>query len=603
MSVKDAPVAVPSLPVKVTVRPLDLALHEIAVEMELPAQAVAEGAIAMLPVWTPGSYLVRDYARFLDRVLLRDAQGHRVPIRKVGKQRWQIPPLAAGGVLSYRLFCNDLTVRTNHVDTRQAHLVGAASFLALEGQLNRPFEVRFEGWPESWEVATPLPLRGDAYLATDFDTLVDSPFALGAFRRLAWTEQGSEFELVIVGQHNGDEARILEGTRAIVATCGRMFGGFPFPRYVFLLIFSPGGAGGLEHRDSTSLLADAFALGKLDGYHDLFTLIAHEFFHAWNVKRLRAEELGPFDYARENATSLLWFHEGFTSFMQFGIVLRAGVVPWAWVARKLGNTWTEYGTRAGRLEQSLEEASFDAWIRHYKPTEFTVNSTVSYYEKGAAVAWMMDAKLRLASAGEAGLEQFFQHLWQHFGDRSLSDGDLRQAFQELSRQDPGPFWRDFIQGCAELDSAEITKAYGLRFERVAPWENGAETKDTLAQQRTRIYTGLSFTRDTSTIQNVVPGSPAARAGLNYGQEILAVGGWRTASADEVQQRFADQELGAAVEVLAADRGRVFRCQVEPAENPLRAIRLLPAVAPTPAQKLAFQAWTGQPLPLPIKGRS
>ena len=603
MPVKETPDSAFAPPVKVVVRPLDLALHEIVVEMSLPAQAVREGAVAMLPVWTPGSYLVRDYARFLDRVTLRDAAGHPLSICKLDKQRWQIPPMAEGGVLSYRLFCNDLTVRTNHVDRRQAHLVGAASFLALEGQLERPIEVRFEGWPEGWDVATPLPSRDGAFLARDFDTLVESPFALGGLRRLVWAEQEATFELVVLGEHNGDEARILEGTQRIVETCGRMFGGFPFSRYVFLLLFSPGCAGGLEHRDSTSLLADSFLPGKPDGYAELFTLIAHEFFHAWNVKRLRAEELGPFDYARENATKLLWFHEGFTSFMQYGIVLKAEVATWAWVARKLAGVWTEYTTRAGRLEQSLEEASLDAWIRHYKPTEFTVNSTVSYYEKGAAVAWMMDAKLRLASEGEKGLEQFFQALWQRFGDRSLRDGDLRAVFQDLTGQDPEPFWRDFIQGCSELDPGEITKAYGLRFDRVPAWERGPEPKDATLRGRGRVYTGLTFSRETTTVQNVVPGSPAAKAGLTYGHEVVAVGGWRTACAEDVEQRFCDREVGEPVEVLATDRGRVFTCVLVTEENPQRFVRLQPSLAPSPAQRAAFQAWTGQPLPLPSKGRS
>jgi len=596
------PLPAHSDPIQVILRPLNLALHEVQIEMQLPASAVKSGVTAQLPVWTPGSYLVRDYARFLDRVRLTDAQGRAHPIAKIGKQRWSIPPSEGPLKLSYRLFCNDLTVRTNHVDTQQAHLVSAASFLGLEGQPDRPIELRFEGWPADWEVASSLPQLNGAFRAKDFDTLVDSPFALGPLRNYTWSEQGTEFELAILGRHNGNEARILEGTKRIVATCGQLFGGFPFPRYVFLLLFSPGTAGGLEHRDSTSLLADSFLFAKPEGYAELFTLIAHEFFHAWNVKRLRAEELGPFDYSKENETAMLWFHEGFTSFMQFGLVLRAGVATWPWVARKLSGIWTDYTSRAGRLEQSLEEASFDAWIRHYKPTEFSLNSTVSYYDKGAAVAWMMDAKLRLASGGERGLDHFFQLLWQRTGDRPLKDADLRKLYQELSGEDPRPFWEAYIQGRAELDARDIARAYGLRFQASAPWEEGPDSLHPVSQERARIYTGLTLSREGTQIQNIHPDSPAARAGLAYGQEILAVDGWRTAKADEVQQRFADGAVGIPVEVLAADRGRVFACTVIPEEHPLRCTWIKPAVAPSPAQRAAFQAWTGQSLPLPSKGR-
>lgn len=584
------------LPLQICVRPLDLALHEIEVEISLPAEAVTQGAVVALAAWTPGSYLVRDYARFLDRVSLRNSEGTECGVTKLDKQRWELSSLSQGGVLTYRLFCNDLTVRTNHVDARHAHLVGAASFPVLEGQEQRPCHVRFEGWPPDWQVACSLPEYEGGYLAADYDTLVDSPFELGRFRRYEWNHEGTDFELVITGEHNGDEVRILEGTREIVAVCGGLFGGFPFERYVFLLTFSPGTRGGLEHRDSTSLLADAFAFDRPEGYYDLFTLIAHEFFHAWNVKRLRAPELGPFDYSRENPTRLLWFHEGFTSFMQYGLVLQAGVAPWTWVARKLGATWTEYTQRRGRLEQSLEESSFDAWIRHYKPTEFSANSTVSYYEKGALVAWMMDARIRLASQGAKGLEHLFRLLWERFGDGPVADRDLRQAYQELALESPDGFWAAHIEGVAELDASAICQAYGLRFEQLAPWELAED--DAESQRRARVYTGLTFSGEGCVIHSVEPGSAAALAGLSYGQEILAVDGWRTANAADIQRRFRDRAPGNAVPVLAVDRGRVHSCLVLLEEHPHRVTRIQTSAQATNRQREAFLSWTGQRLSIP-----
>jgi predicted metalloprotease with PDZ domain len=588
---------------RITVRPLDLPLHEVEVNLSLPADAVAEGAMAALPTWTPGSYLVRDYARFLDRVVLRDPKGKVLPIEKLDKQRWRIPALKAGGTLTYRLYCNDLTVRTNHADASHAHLVGSASFLYLEGQQGRPCDVRFEGWPKGWQVATGLPSHGGVFQARNHDELVDSPFELGTFRRHEWWCGKTAFEFAITGEHCGDETRILEGTQRIVDVCGRMFGGFPFDRYVFLLTFSPGARGGLEHRDSTSLLADPFALDRPEGYYDLFTLIAHEFFHAWNVKRLRASELGPFDYTKENPTKLLWFHEGFTSFIQYGLAMKAGVVPWPWVSRKLAATWTDNTTRNGRHEQSLEESSFDAWIRFYKPTEFSTNSTVSYYEKGSLVAWMVDAKLRLATAGKNGLEDYFRLLWTTFGDGPITDADLRNAYQTLCGEDPDLFWRHYIAGVAELDAGLIEKAYGLKLAKLAPWEllSQDETKDSETVARARVYTGLSFPGESPSILNVVPGSPAAKAGLAYNQEILAVNGWRTATASEITKRLGDQRIGDIAEILVTDRGRVKRCQLIVEESPQRITRIVPQPKATPAQREAFRDWTGQSLPV-ILGR-
>ena len=590
-------------PVLVVIRPLSLSMHEIEVVLTLPAQALAGGAVLALPAWTPGSYLVRDYARFLDRLKVVDGQGLPFPAEKLDKQRWRLAPSPGALTVTYRLFCNDLTVRTNHVDVLHAHLVGAATILYLEDQGKRPLEVAFEGWPADWKVATALPRRAGAYVAADHDTLVDSPFELGTFRLRTFRSGGCLFQMALTGEHPGDEARILQGTQAVVEVCARIFGGYPFKHYLFLLTFSPGARGGLEHRDCTSLLADPHDLDRPEGYWDLFLLIAHEFFHVWNVKRMRDPALGPFDYQRENPTRLLWFHEGFTSFMQYAIVLRAGAAPWSWVAKRLGGSWTENTTRAGRLEQSLEEASFDAWIRHYKPTEFSPNSTVSYYDKGAMVAWMMDAELRLASKGQFGLERLFRELWDRAGDGPVTDGDLREVFGTLSGQDPAPFWEAYIQGIAELDPGPIERAYGLALTPRAPWEGLSEGEpgDAEALRRARVYTGFALAYDAPTLQNIVPGSPAALGGLGYGMEILAVNGYRTPTPMDVHRRIGDGGPGDALPILAASRGRVETYTLVLAESPVRSIQIQPALRPTSQQKAGLLAWTGQ-APAPRRPR-
>ena len=589
-------------PVLCVVRPLNLAMHEVEVTLTLPASAVAGPVVLALPAWTPGSYLIRDYSRFLDRLTAVTGDGLPLAVEKLDKQRWRLPAAAGPVTVSYRLYCNDLTVRTNHVDAGHAHLVGAATFLYLEEPAPRPFRVEFQGWPEAWKVATALPAAGTGFLAEDHDVLVDSPFELGTFRMHGFTMAGCDFRFAITGEHPGDELRILAGTQAVVAACVVLFGGLPCAAYLFLLTFSPGMRGGLEHRNCTSLLADPRQTGKADGYRDLFLLIAHEFFHVWNVKRLHDRALGPFDYLRENPTRLLWFHEGFTSFMQYLIVLRAGLAPWSWAAKRLAGSWTDNTTRAGRLEQSLEEASFDAWIRHYKPTEFSANSTVSYYDKGAMVAWMMDADLRLASGGEHGLDRYFACLWQRFGDSVVTDGDLRAAYGELAGKDPGPFWGAFIQGKAELEPSAIEAAYGLKLRAKAPWEllGNGEAEDPDALRRARVYAGLSLAEDAPTVVNVAPGSPADLAGLAHGTEILAVDGARTVSAAEVQNRLGDRGPGDPVEILSAQRGRVRACTLILAENPNRTFQISPDPEATEAQRQAFGAWTGQPFPAPAR---
>ena len=593
-------------PILATLRPLDLPQHLFEVELTFPAEAVASGAVAAMPAWTPGSYLVRDYARFVDRV--RAVEGRREqPLEKLDKQRWRLPASKRDLTIRYRVYGNDLTVRTNHVDATHAQIIPAATFLYLEAQLDRPVEVRFEGFPAEWKVASPLRHKQDAHGAKDFDTLVDSPFELGTFRTRHFKTGGTRFELAFTGAHNGDEGRIAEATKKIVEAAGAIFGGFPFERYVFLFTFAPKLRGGLEHKDCTSLISDSHAFDKPEGYYALYQLVAHEFFHAWNVKRLHDPALGPFDYSRENPTKMLWFHEGLTSYMEHVIVLRAGVVPWSHASKELARCWSEQVQRPGRLEQSLEESSWDTWIRLYKPHEFSPNSSVSYYDKGEAVAWLMDAAIREGSHGKAGLPDLFATLWTRHGEKGLTDADVRRAFRELSGKEPAPFWEAYISGRAELDPVPLRKAYGLTMEAKAPWEalSTEEAKDPAARRRARAWTGLLLSPAAPpTIQNVIPGSPAAQAGLSFGMEILAVDGWRTVSSVDAQRLLAEPGPGGTATVLAADRGRVFEALVPVAESPERSHRLTPDPKAGAAQRAAFAVAYGQPFPsAPLKGRT
>ena len=588
-------------PIRAILRPLDLAQHLFEVELTFPSEAVAQGAVAAMPAWTPGSYLVRDYARFVDRV--RVLEGRREhSLDKLDKQRWRLPAAKRDLRIRYRVYGNDLTVRTNHVDATHAQIIPAATFLYLEGQLDRPVEVRFEGFSTGWKVASPLPLKDGAYLARDFDALVDSPFELGTFRSHSFHSGDTTFELAFTGAHSGDEGRITEATRKIVEAAGAIFGGFPFKRYVFLFTFTPGQRGGLEHRDCTSLISDSHAFDRPEGYYALYQLVAHEFFHAWNVKRLHDSVLGPFDYSRENPTKLLWFHEGLTSYMEHVIALRAGVVPWSHTAKELARCWSEQVQRPGRLEQSLEESSWDAWIRLYKPHEFSPNSSVSYYDKGEMVAWLMDASIREGSRGKAGLAELFARLWARHGEAGLTDADVRRAYQELSGKDPTPFWKAYISGRSELEGALLRRAFGLKMEAQAPWERLSpdEQKDPAALRRARAWTGLVLASSGPTVQNVIPGSPAAVAGLSFGMEILAVDGWRTTTAAEVQRCLAQAGPGGRATVLAAVRGRTFEVSVPVEDSPERSHRLVPDAKASAAHRAAYvasygQAWPSAPL--------
>jgi predicted metalloprotease with PDZ domain len=296
---------------------------------------------------------------------------------------------------------------------------------------------------------------------------------------------------------------------------------------------------------------------------------------------------------------MLWFHEGLTVYMEHLLVLRAGVVPWNHTSKELARCWSEQVQRPGRREQSLEESSWDAWIRLYKPHEFSPNSSVSYYEKGGLVGWLMDASLREGSHGRAGLAELFALLWSRHGEHGLTDADVRRAFQELSGRAPGAFWNAYVSGCAELEEAPLFWAFGLRLETQAPWErlSPEEREDPAALRRARAWTGLVLAAEGPMVQNVIPGSPAATAGLSFGMEILAVDGWRTTSGADVRRAMAEPGPGGKARVLAADRGRVFEVEVPVLDSPERAHRLVADAKAGVSQKAAFEASYGQPWPV------
>lgn len=568
-------------PIRATLRPLALAEHAVEVELQLPRQAVEKGGVLFMPAWTPGSYLIRDHARLLDRLDLQDSGGNPVALRKLDKQRWAFPELPRGGRVRYRLHCNDLSVRTNHVDGRHAQLIGAATFLGLEGELLRPWQVRLEGWPKGWKVATALERKGRSWVAPDYHGLVDAPLELGTFTRHDWNSAGTAFSLAVTGPHQGNERRIAEGAQRIAEAGRAWFGGFPFPRYLFLLTFSPCARGGLEHRDCCSLLADPFAVREPKGLAELDQLVAHEFFHAWSVKRLRPADLAADAYDREAHSSLLWFFEGFTSFAQQVLCAQAGLLEAGEVLQEMGRLWTEHLLRPGRSEQSLASASWDAWIRAYKPNEFSANTSVNYYDKGCLVAWILEGELRQATGGTRGVQDLFADLWTRHGDGSVSDEDLRRAVRRVGGFDPDPFWRNFILGTSELDSTAIEAGLGLT--RVQ-WGGGSP------------WIGISCAQGSMLIQNVWPGSPASQADLGHGMEILAVDGWRTASTADFNRVVAGLEVGRQTEILAATRGRLSRHSLVPESRPSLSTQFLPAPAPTRGQQKAFRATFGQPHP-------
>ncbi|HET6284963.1 MAG TPA: hypothetical protein VFH73_28660, partial [Polyangia bacterium] len=409
--------------------------HELELQMEVPALPERVTADIVFPAWAPGSYLVRDFVRHVYGVEITDARGRPLPHQRLDKQRWQITTGGGTFRVRYRVFAFEASVRTSFLDDSHGYWNGTSVFFFVDGEQQRPCRVVVTPVSRQWRVATALPPargRGNQFDAADFDQLVDSPFEVGTHTLHSFRTDGTTFEMALYGRTNADPRRLLDILRRVVNATGAMFNGgagFPFRRYLFIVHALPVGSGGLEHKASVTMDIAGMSFEDEAGYQRFADLAAHEFFHVWNVKRIRDKVLGPFDYTRENYTRLLWLHEGFTDYLANIIILRARITRPADVWKWIGEDWPKYANRPGRNASTLSELSFEAWIKLYKPAENHINAAVSYYEKGLWVGLALDLLLRVRTRGARGLPELFRRLWDLFGrhDQPITETDVRDA--------------------------------------------------------------------------------------------------------------------------------------------------------------------------------
>lgn len=350
-----------------------------------------------MPVWTPGSYLVREYARHLQDFQATGG-GSDLSSRKLSKNYWQVNTAGVTEIkVSYRIYANELTVRTNHLDNTHGYFNGAALFFFIPGLEQQPIEVQIIPPQSDWQVATTLPkLSGktNTFIAQDFDTLVDTPIEIGTQRTYDFEVLGKPHSLAIWSQGNANPEQIIADTKKVIAIEAEIFGGLPYEQYLFLLHLSGNGYGGLEHKDCCTLNYPRFGFRDREKYERFIQLVAHEFFHLWNVKRIRPKALENFDYERENYTTSLWFCEGTTSYYDLLIPLRAGIYNRQTCLKNFSKDITKYLNTIGRKVQPLGESSYDAWIKLYRRHASSDNNQISYYLKGQFVSLLLDILIR-----------------------------------------------------------------------------------------------------------------------------------------------------------------------------------------------------------------
>jgi predicted metalloprotease with PDZ domain len=519
-----------TLPAQVgcVVRALDLHAHlfEVTLTIEQPAA----DQVVSLPVWIPGSYLVREFAKHLQGLQAR--QGNKpVPITQRDKCSWQIHAKAGKAlVLSYQVYAFDSSVRTAWLDTQRGFFNGTSLCLRVHGQEDTPHQLTLsdEGLPKDWQAATALRAQrvskrgfGD-YLAASYDELIDSPVELGAFWSAEFVAAGIPHRFIVSGAPSSfDGARLLADTQAICEAEIRFWHGrqaqqAPQRHYLFMLNAVHDGYGGLEHRNSTALIckrADLPRQGQAstgapsDGYTTLLGLISHEYFHTWNVKRLRPAEFVRYDLTQENYTELLWFFEGFTSYFDDLLLRRAKRIDNAHYLKLLARTINQVLQTPGRQVQNLAQSSFDAWVKYYRQDENTVNATVSYYTKGALVALCLDLSLR--QAGKTSLDAVMRALWLRCQGGPMTQDDLLAVLADLSGRSYAAELQQWVHGTADLPLKKLLKQHGVGY---------AEELATLPDQL-----GLKLNEQQGIrVKSVLSGSAAEQAGFAAGDEWLGV---------------------------------------------------------------------------------
>ncbi len=489
------------------------------------------------PVWTPGSYLVREYARNLQD-FAAVAKDEPLSTRKISKNHWQV---ATGGfselTVSYRIFANELSVRTNHLDATHGYFNGAALFFRLGELSSQPIQVTIIPPYPDWQVTTVLPaLQKHTFLAADFDTLVDSPFEIGRHQLYDFEVLGIPHQIAVWGQGNFEPTAAIADIAKIIQVEAQMFGGLPYERYLFLLHLTNQGYGGLEHKNCCSLIYSRFGFLRRDKYDRFMQLVAHEFFHLWNVKRIRPKALEVFDYDRENYTPSLWFSEGTTSYYDLLIPLRAGIYNVKSFLQELSKEITQFLTTPGRLVQPLSESSFDAWIKLYRPDANSGNSQMSYYLKGEMVSLLLDLLIRARHQNQRSLNDVMLYMWQQFGQAEIgfTPAQLQFALSQVAEIDLSDFFRRYIDGIEELPFSEYLEPFGLQLK---------------AEHDQEPFLGVKVNTEAGRelIKFVEFASPAQIAGIDPGDELLAIDGIRV-TANGLSDRLKDHKPNDTIKI-------------------------------------------------------
>lgn len=586
-----------------TLRPHDLALHLFEVTLTVD-QPDPEGQVVSLPAWIPGSYMIREFARNIVQIRA-DSGGRKLRLTKLDKHSWRVARCAEPLRIVYQVYAWDLSVRAAHLDHTHGFFNGTSVFLSVRGKENLPYLVDIQP-PEGeafakWRVATSLPElkarrhRFGTYIAQDYDELIDHPVEMGEFELIRFDAHGIPHEMVITGRvPNLDAVRLAADLKKI---CEYQIAFFepgtkraPMDRYVFLTLAVGDGYGGLEHRASTALIcsrSDLPVKGQAaisDGYRTFLGLCSHEYFHTWNVKRIKPAVFAPYDLSQENYTPLLWLFEGFTSYYDDLTLVRAGLIDQKTYLGLLAKTLNGVLKGRGRLKQSVAESSFDAWTKYYRQDENAPNAIVSYYQKGSLVALWFDLLIRAQTRGKRSLDDVMRVLWRRYGrdfylpgkGRGVTEAEVEALFDEVTGLKLKPVFEHAVRGTKDLPLADALASFAIVL-------NDKQKGDKLSLDvRTKKEGG------DCKLASVHEGGAAHRAGLSAGDTLVAIDGLRVTASnlDTLLQRYRAGDV-VTLNAFRRDELMSFHVELKPESSPQISLEIKDK--PVTATKLR-QSW-------------
>jgi predicted metalloprotease with PDZ domain len=595
-------------PTQYRIVPLDphAHLYEVSVTVVDPDPA---GQRFWLPAWIPGSYLIREFARHFVSVHA-EAETGEIGITKEAKDVWRAAPCFGPLVIVAQVYAHDLSVRTAYLDATRGYFNGSAVFLCPVGREDVACTVDIAP-PDpafgEWRVATTLPAvvappyGFGRFRAENYDELIDHPVETGTFSTATFMAGGAQHDIAVTGQHGADLARLAQDLTRICQWQIDLFGGAPnspapINRYLFQVMAVGDGYGGLEHRASTSLLCRRDELPQQgvekisDDYLRFLGLASHEYFHTWNVKRIKPEAFSPYDLTRENYTRQLWAFEGITSYYDDLALVRCGLIPPARYLELVGETITTILRTPGRLTQSAAESSFDAWIKFYRQDENSPNAVVSYYAKGSLIALALDLKLR--ALGGASLDDLMRALWKQHGHPGIGvpENAIERLASDLAGQDLGDFFTRYVFGTEDLPLARLLGEFGVTLHLRAaagPKDRGGKA----ARGETPKYSlGARITPDFKLTQ-VSRGGAASRAGLSAGDTLVAVDDIKL-NAELLASLLDRPQRGKALTIHAFRRDELRTFSLELDAAPLDTAYLVLEAEPATAAAALRDSWLG-----------